>query len=463
ILIYILSNLGYRSLLSCGSTCRLLYRIFKGSAELQCIIELAIDGFMTPRTSPSSSELISRLRGLRRSWAELDCKHFEKVELNIQDIAYKLGAGLFAISDKRSLLFTWLPSSTIPGRTLKYPSLGFLIRDFAIDPTQDLVVILEYDPSPIAFTDARHVRLHIRTISTIEVHPAASHGVLEFDIPSDETFGTSISTVLVEIAIDIVALYIAKGFHSARSRDSDTVGDPLPRIVRHFTLLTRDSFILALTHRGNAIQIYTFSPTSTALSLPSLCTTLHLPPIHPHPHCTLILLTANSGLISESASQSEATTFTYAPEAHVVMLSLIYSITHGEEVHREKYTLFVRKRTLLEYVDRFRLREALGDTHSDDMDWDSWGERNTRLLPTPSLVGYAHGARVISHSREPSTIKVLDFNIPSCTSVSTSASTAAFELHDAPTTAYPNYLFQNDFMTCLPYYSTVRVLEESFL
>ncbi|KAF8872599.1 hypothetical protein CPB84DRAFT_1799079 [Gymnopilus junonius] len=485
ILIYILSHLDYRSLLSCGSTCRLLYTILKGSDELGCIIELDIDGFMTPFTSLSYSELISRLRGLRRSWAELDCKHFEKVELNIQDIAYKLGAGLFAISDKRSLLFTWLPSSTIPGRTLKYPSLGFLIRDFAIDPTQDLVVILEYDPSPIAFTDARHVRLHIRTISTIEVHPAASHGILEFDIPSDETFGTSISTILVEIAIDIVALYITKDFYSGLSRvliwnwqtgiliyDSDIIGDPLPRTVHHFTLLTRDSFILALTHGGGAMQIYTFFPTSKALSVPSLCATLHLPCIYPPPRCALTLLILNSGLVTESANQSETTTLTYAPKAHVIMLTLFYSIMQaddGQEMRSESYTLFVRKQTLLEYVDRFRQREALEldevkevQNTDSDVDWDSWGERNTRLIQTQSLNRHTHGARVIFSRRGEPMIEVLNFNIPSCTSVSTSASTSAFEFHDAPTTGYPNYLFQNDFMTCLPYYSTVRVLEESF-
>ncbi|KAF8892364.1 hypothetical protein CPB84DRAFT_1783816 [Gymnopilus junonius] len=444
IVIHILSNLDYSSLLCCGSTCRLLYEICKDSLELQYIIELAIDGFKKPITNAPHSELVSRLHNLRRSWAELDCKQFKKIELKNQCRAYELVAGLFAMSDGHGLSLAWLPSSTMPGRSLEYPSLGFLVRDFAIDPTQDLIVILEDDHNPVVFADNRHVRLHIRTISTIEFHPAASHGILEFDIPSDETFGNSISTALIEIAVDIVAMYITKGFLSARSRvliwnwrngilvyDSDVIGDALPPTAHHFSLLS------------GTLQLHTFSPTSPTLSL--------------HPSA--------------------------AP--HVLVLTLFYSIAHRDDApHSATYTLFVHKRTFLEYVTRFRRQQEVSLVHdgvegtrtpSVDLDWESWAEQSTRFIPTLSprpWLRYVHGARVIFNYQNQQTFKVLNFNIPSSTSISSTSTSSTstsstsipaqhfdFEPHEEPTTGYPTYLFQKDFVTRLPYYSTTRRVE----
>ncbi|KAF8876443.1 hypothetical protein CPB84DRAFT_1795842 [Gymnopilus junonius] len=494
IVIHILSNLDYSSLLCCGSTCRLLYEICKDSLELQYIIELAIDGFKKPITNAPHSELVSRLHNLRRSWAELDCKQFKKIELKNQCRAYELVAGLFAMSDGHGLSLAWLPSSTMPGRSLEYPSLGFLVRDFAIDPTQDLIVILEDDHNPVVFADNRHVRLHIRTISTIEFHPAASHGILEFDIPSDETFGNSISTALIEIAVDIVAMYITKGFLSARSRvliwnwrngilvyDSDVIGDALPPTAHHFSLLSRDSFLLTVTYSGGTLQLHTFSPTSPTLSPTSLCGTFHLPPIQPHSN--LFQMTVHTGPIS--ASHAAQCTFSNTPEAHVLVLTLFYSIAHRDDApHSATYTLFVHKRTFLEYVTRFRRQQEVSLVHdgvegtrtpSVDLDWESWAEQSTRFIPTLSprpWLRYVHGARVIFNYQNQQTFKVLNFNIPSSTSISSTSTSSTstsstsipaqhfdFEPHEEPTTGYPTYLFQKDFVTRLPYYSTTRRVE----
>lgn len=72
-----------------------------------------------------------------------------------------------------------LPS---PNRGIEYkhwviPDLGLDVRNFGIDPAQDLLVLLEIDlESPHGMVD----RLHLRTMSTNEVHPssAASGSVL---------------------------------------------------------------------------------------------------------------------------------------------------------------------------------------------------------------------------------------------------------------------------------------------
>ncbi|KAF8872598.1 hypothetical protein CPB84DRAFT_1854352 [Gymnopilus junonius] len=413
ILIHTLSYLDPRSILSCASTCRLLYETCKNSLEIQYLVELAIDGFQKPITSASHSELIARLRDLRLSWANLDCKRFKKVELSNLCMAYELVAGVFAMADGHKLNFTWLPSSTMNGRSLTYPSLEFRIIDFAMDPTQDLIVILEDHNSPITVTDTRHVRLHIRSISAAnDVHPLASEGILTFD-------------------------------------DSDTIGPPLPPIgIQHFTLLTRTSFVLTLTSSSGSLQLYTFSPSSPTLTPASLCCTLHLPSIRPN--CTIFELRVHSGPIS--ACQPDP--FTFSTEL---------------EKHSASYRLYVHKRTFLDYISRFR-QDGKGNPHTAaDVDWDDWDTST------------AQGSSAATKSRR--TVQVLNFNIPSCTlniflnillntfrpisSTSISAPHPTFKLHDAPTTNYPTHIFQEDFITRLPYYSTTRVVkveesEESF-
>ena len=57
--------------------------------------------------------------------------------------AYELVAGAFSKSDGNEISVVWLPNSNAMGRQVILPSLGIAIRDFAIDPTRDLLVLLE--------------------------------------------------------------------------------------------------------------------------------------------------------------------------------------------------------------------------------------------------------------------------------------------------------------------------------
>jgi hypothetical protein len=62
-------------------------------------------------------------------------------------IAYELVAGVFAKTDGRSFTIQWLPSLVTPARQVvrSQRQLEFQIKDFALDPTQDVVVFIEAD------------------------------------------------------------------------------------------------------------------------------------------------------------------------------------------------------------------------------------------------------------------------------------------------------------------------------
>ena len=65
--------------------------------------------------------------------------------------AYELVGGVFAKSmghgngGSRHLVTTWLPSSTTDARSDVREDLGIPTRDFAIDPSQDLIALVNVD------------------------------------------------------------------------------------------------------------------------------------------------------------------------------------------------------------------------------------------------------------------------------------------------------------------------------
>ena len=63
-------------------------------------------------------------------------------------------------SGSRHLQLTWLPTSTSEARTIERDDLGVRMRDFAIDPSQDLMALV------VAGDIARYVTFHSAKAST---------------------------------------------------------------------------------------------------------------------------------------------------------------------------------------------------------------------------------------------------------------------------------------------------------
>lgn len=55
------------------------------------------------------------------------------------------------------------------------------------------------------------MKLHIRTISTHEVHESARQPVLKFTVPSDHFIGTFVRTIILELADDMLAVFLTSG------------------------------------------------------------------------------------------------------------------------------------------------------------------------------------------------------------------------------------------------------------
>lgn len=140
---------------SCGhQTCRTIRDTIKRSLELQYFIELAADNLVDGPWGPGSLTTAARLDLLldrRRRWRQLVWNKTETISFPGTCQAYELVGGVFAKSTctgvassagSRHLIMTWLPSRTEETHSITREDLGLSSRDFAIDPTQDLIALV---------------------------------------------------------------------------------------------------------------------------------------------------------------------------------------------------------------------------------------------------------------------------------------------------------------------------------
>ncbi|KAG1738143.1 uncharacterized protein EDB91DRAFT_1082897 [Suillus paluster] len=136
--------------------CHKLNRIIDSSTELQYHIELGLDCMVDgPMSTITVAECLEQLFTLCRVWTLFEWKKEVHVPMPGFCQAYKLVGGIFAktsssggihnYTGSQTFISTWLPSLSDPGRTLVQTNIGISMRDFAIDPSQDLIALVKTD------------------------------------------------------------------------------------------------------------------------------------------------------------------------------------------------------------------------------------------------------------------------------------------------------------------------------
>ena len=152
----------------------MLRNLVKATVELQYIIELFADG-MADGTGChlSTSERLTRLLQLRARWRSLDWARVDRISTPTLCQAYELVDGVFASSrledeiiGSRHLALTWLPTSTnAEPKIIEREDVGVTIRDFAIDPSQDLMALLLKEEPPTYVDDLPPHTLELSSLS----------------------------------------------------------------------------------------------------------------------------------------------------------------------------------------------------------------------------------------------------------------------------------------------------------
>ncbi|KAI9446939.1 hypothetical protein F5148DRAFT_746642 [Russula earlei] len=283
--------------------CKQFHALITSSLLLQYRIELAADGLVDGPSGGPASTTAARMELLlerRAAWRALRPSRRAAVALAGHFHAYELVGGLFAkaleeFGAARRLVASWLPSNAAGETRLVVDDLGVRTKDFALDPAQELIVLLEHRPAvgPIASTStsaaAADIRVHLRKLSAgaIAPHLAARNPVLCW-----HGLGP-VHGCMIQIVEDVVGMYFWMPFHGVLIWNWMT-GEELvaPERIWDFSFLSPQVYMVTTLKDGGESRIYSFANSSSP-KRPLHVATLHLPP--PYNHRGLLELTTTTG------------------------------------------------------------------------------------------------------------------------------------------------------------------------
>ncbi|KIN93366.1 hypothetical protein M404DRAFT_1009005, partial [Pisolithus tinctorius Marx 270] len=448
-----------RTILRCCAVCHRFNDIIEGSVELQYRIELTVDGMIDgPPSSLSIGERLTRLRALRRSWATLQWTSKITVPMPGPCHAYELVGGVFCKIhhsarhrySSRHLTAAWLPSALdTEGQMLVRDDVGLPTRDFAVDPSQDLIIYFrgnDIDALP-ALVAPGAVELHVRALSTNEVHPDARSATLRMPVL------LPVTNAFMQIVDDIVGmLYFIEPERPHITLWNWKTGKVvvnqstfhIPPNTWDFSFISNRAFFVTTVQTYGTIDIFTFDgdPTESdqsdsSSSAPSFepsttyrfitqpksnvthVASLHLPPTLPH--IRVVNLSTHTGPFL--ARPPSGRPFVAANEERTHVFSVQYVNPNPDAVRRQmRYCVFLKNSTLEKYIKKHQSRSGTGAggerlTGPLVVPWEAWGRENTRFMVHHwnqfEWLRYVHGHRVVlpAPRNGRAMMYVLDFNV----------------------------------------------------
>lgn len=127
-----------------------MYETLQITSQLSYIVQLHLEGLKDAGTSMAHSELIEDLQRHCEAWLSpnpIEKRGYIAIDMKYESRASELVGGAFADTSRQHFEIVWLPtSSNKESRTLRGAEPGMRIRDFAMDPTQDVIAFFEDDP-----------------------------------------------------------------------------------------------------------------------------------------------------------------------------------------------------------------------------------------------------------------------------------------------------------------------------
>ncbi|KAG9016950.1 hypothetical protein FRB93_009480 [Tulasnella sp. JGI-2019a] len=209
----------------CRRICKAFDRLINESLLLQFKLMLTKHGYDNAIVT-SKASTIERLEGLRRhveAWADprIDMNEATVISPKWEGSTYELQGGLFIAGHPgehntrltRALTFLELPwrnrdaSINEGGVVHEIADLGIDARDFQVDPSQNLLVLVGAITEASVDDNVWAFRIHFRTIDTNTQHPLAQKPFIDMEISSGAVSMDDISVgFIIQIMDDVVAV-----------------------------------------------------------------------------------------------------------------------------------------------------------------------------------------------------------------------------------------------------------------
>jgi hypothetical protein len=343
------------------------------STTFQYRIALFASGMTVgPPSALATSERLELLRRYEASWKNIEWSEHNTI-VSPDGHLWEFYGNVWAHSrGSDAIEFVQLPSRIrgIPMRqwTLRF---DFSVRDFSMDPSQDLLVTIEDNLRNLP----NIFRIQLRTLSTGEKHPfAGSTAVVDYTLTTPEpidrwSYSIRISGDYVGILFqDILESGNRLVVWSWRTGVQKLV--VLSGILRSFVFLG-DNFILGSTLQPPALLVYSLEQSLAGGTAQANTHLLRFLIETPAQDTTDILL-ASDPSPGQSPSSRPQVPFLIAGDERIITMN-VQTLDH-REVHLSETSLIPTK-TLLGYIEN----RLINGGH--DVDWESYGQLLSERVP----------------------------------------------------------------------------------
>ncbi|KIJ08313.1 hypothetical protein PAXINDRAFT_139363 [Paxillus involutus ATCC 200175] len=422
LIIRILAFVGYRDLVTCSQVCRLLHTVVEQNALLQYTIELAISGMQNgPPSAMGHANRLTALRNSQTAWNKLQWTGTKDIPL-LQGNLYELSGGIFVQSNHLGgLEFRRLPSHYrgIDEHVWSLDLPDVDLRDFALDPAQDLLVLIARPLLRAGVRNARmEISIHLRSLTTGEEHPLATKPPI---LLHDVDLRAAILSFMVQVHSDHVAVH----FISHGTAPSELVVwnwktglillNTYSTDIMAFAFLTERLILVGGLEDVDSGQLCLFvvdldsshSERTDFDAVDYRCAFLY-PPCYSWVRPVNFMIRSDPST-NWSPHPSFQVPFSIGPGPRLYIVTIWFM--QGEEI--SPIDLFVLSSTLLDRI------ESLGDGEKRVFEWGEWGPAGTRMIArashSHSWVCYVYGAKFITspggtRERNPRTLEMWDFN-----------------------------------------------------
>ncbi|TFK86727.1 hypothetical protein K466DRAFT_492258 [Polyporus arcularius HHB13444] len=159
LVIAVLVNLDFRTILHCRQVCATWKDLVDRDTRMQYTVELGAAGMEDgPPSNLTPSARLALLRERQAAWRRLAWR---------SELTFPMGFGPWELQDL-NLVLQQLPSAIrgIKAKKWEIPDVGMDMRDFSMDPAQDLLVVVEHTMVGVCC-------LYLKSLLTGAPHPAA--------------------------------------------------------------------------------------------------------------------------------------------------------------------------------------------------------------------------------------------------------------------------------------------------
>ncbi|KIY64642.1 hypothetical protein CYLTODRAFT_425006 [Cylindrobasidium torrendii FP15055 ss-10] len=349
----ILAFLTFEDLVSACLVNKQVYSIIQESSRLQYILDLA--RFRMVANYESKTPYVKRLEALRKreaAWRTLTWQRRHRLLLPAVASIYEFVGGIYGNGrdhDRQDpipgISFFQLPYGGLDEQptykmwSFPFPDLD--IRDFTIDPSQDLLVLITSceASSPYIF------EMHLRTLSTNEPHP----DVAATRLPC---FAKDLLNAPLSNNAGAIRIQVSGGLIGFLMKEMDTIevwniasgfcsSFVLPSGIEDFTFITQTSFLIV--RPSGFLEAYEFSEPAEHSPPPKLLGSFSFPPLAEGPmfwHSTLSLNPA-PGYYPSSARNSYTNDEYFPNPKERVIACCVYIVDATQDPLRPQVFSFV--------------------------------------------------------------------------------------------------------------------------